>query len=58
VAVADDYSAMKSDRFYRKALSYEEAVTEIKRHRGTQFNPEIADVFLQILEEEKNENPA
>ena len=49
VSVADAYDAMTSDRAYRKALSREEAVAELKKHRGTQFNPEVVDAFLEIL---------
>jgi len=52
LAVADAYDAMTSDRIYRKALSREEAIAEIKRNSGTQFDPEIADLFVtQVLAE-------
>jgi len=46
VAVLDTYDAMTNDRPYRKALSTEEAIGEIKRCSGTQFDPEVVDVFL------------
>lgn len=52
VSVADAYHAMISNRPYRKALPQEDAIAELKRHRGTQFHPQIVDVFLKILEEE------
>jgi HD-GYP domain-containing protein (c-di-GMP phosphodiesterase class II) len=48
LAVADAYDAMTSDRPYRVALSIREAVNEIRRCTGTQFDPVIANVFLKI----------
>jgi diguanylate cyclase (GGDEF)-like protein/PAS domain S-box-containing protein len=47
LAVADAYDAMTSDRTYRKAMSREEAIAEIKRNAGTQFEPEIVEFFLE-----------
>lgn len=49
LAVADAYDAMTQPRPYRKAMGHEEAVAEIVRCRGTQFDPNIVDVFLQII---------
>ncbi|MBW2646923.1 MAG: HD domain-containing protein [Deltaproteobacteria bacterium] len=45
LAVADTFDAMTSDRPYRKALKIEDALKEISRNRGTQFDPEIARAF-------------
>jgi putative nucleotidyltransferase with HDIG domain len=50
-AVADTFDAMTSDRPYRKAMSWEEARDEIARNSGTQFDPEVAEVFTELLEE-------
>lgn len=50
LAVADSYDAMVNDRYYRKALSKETAINEIKKCSGTQFDPEIVKVFLEILD--------
>lgn len=50
VALADAFDAMTSDRVYRKAMSIEEAVEEIKRNRGTQFDPMVVDAFLRAYE--------
>ena len=44
--IADAWDAMRSDRPYRKALSKEEAITEMLRNKGTQFDPDIVDVFV------------
>lgn len=49
IAVADTYDALTSDRPYRKALSPEEAVWELKRAAGSQLDPEVVRVFLEIL---------
>ncbi len=51
LAVADSFDAMTSDRPYRKALSLENALRELTDNSGTQFDPEIVDVFITILEE-------
>jgi putative nucleotidyltransferase with HDIG domain len=51
-AVVDTLDAMTSDRPYRKAMTYQQAREEIARCRGTQFDPRVVDVFLQIPEEE------
>ncbi|MBN1233417.1 MAG: HD domain-containing protein [Candidatus Coatesbacteria bacterium] len=50
VAVADAYDAMVSDRPYRKAMTSKEAIIELKKHSGTQFDPDVVKVFVQILE--------
>ena len=51
IAVADAYEAMTADRAYRKHFSKEYAIQELIRGRGTQFDPEIVDAFLELLEE-------
>lgn len=51
LAIADAYDAMTQDRVYRKALSRETAIAEIRSNAGSQFDPEIAAVFLQMLEQ-------
>lgn len=47
IAIADAFDAMTVDRPYRKALSVEEAVKEIERYSGAQFDPEIAKLFIE-----------
>ena len=51
LAVADAFDAMTSDRPYRRALTREEALAEVERCAGTQFDPEIARVFLELFAE-------
>jgi putative nucleotidyltransferase with HDIG domain len=45
IAVADAFDAMTSDRVYRAALPVDVALTELAKGRGTQFDPQIVDVF-------------
>jgi HD-GYP domain-containing protein (c-di-GMP phosphodiesterase class II) len=51
--VADAYDAMTSSRSYHKAMGKEEAMLELKKHSGTQFNPLAAKAFLELCEEGK-----
>jgi HD-GYP domain-containing protein (c-di-GMP phosphodiesterase class II) len=48
ICLADCFDAMTSSRTYRKAMPLEAALTEIRRCSGTQFDPELAEVFLGI----------
>jgi len=48
LAVADAFDAMTSDRPYRAAMSVDQALGEIKRCTGTQFDPEVTAAFLKI----------
>jgi putative nucleotidyltransferase with HDIG domain len=49
LAVADAYDAMTSDRPYRKAMSLDEAVQELRLHAGRQFDPDVVAVFVSML---------
>ena len=51
LAVADAYDAMTSDRSYRKALTHDEAMKEIFRNSNTQFDPDIVEIFMDLMEE-------
>ncbi len=48
VAIADAYDAMVSDRPYRKAISHEAAIAELKRYAGVQFDPALVQIFTTI----------
>lgn len=48
--IIDSYDAMTNDRPYSKARSRQEAIAEIKRCSGTQFDPSLVEIFLSVLE--------
>ena len=54
IAVADSYDAMASDRSYRSMLPQDKVRTEILNGKGTQFDPKIADIMLQIIDEDNS----
>ncbi len=49
LAVPDCFSAMTTDRPYRKALTWVEAMDEIEKGKGTQFDAVMADAFLEVM---------
>jgi diguanylate cyclase (GGDEF)-like protein len=53
LAIADAYDAMISDRPYRKAMAQPEAIEELIRCSGTQFDPRLVPKFLQMLQNQK-----
>ncbi len=54
-AVADTFDAMTSKRIYRDSLSLDIVEEEIRKNKGIQFDPQIADVFLDILKNHSDE---
>ncbi|WP_317982875.1 sensor domain-containing diguanylate cyclase/phosphohydrolase [Romboutsia faecis] len=50
IAVADSYDAMVHERVYKKAMRKEDAIKELRRCSGTQFDPEIVDIFIKSIE--------
>ena len=51
ISVADTYDAMTTDRPYRKGLSNQTAIDEIKRYAGSQFDKDVAMAFVKAFEE-------
>ena len=47
MAIVDSFDAMTNDRAYRVAMTKEEAIEEIRRNAGTQFDPEVTRVFIE-----------
>jgi len=52
IAVADAFDSMTSTRSYRKARRVDEAVAELRKNAGTQFDPKIVDAFVSALDRE------
>ncbi|MCL5958055.1 MAG: GAF domain-containing protein [Chloroflexi bacterium] len=53
VGVVDAWEAMTSDRPYRRGMSQQEAAEELRMNSGAQFDPELVELFLSILEKGK-----
>jgi diguanylate cyclase (GGDEF)-like protein/PAS domain S-box-containing protein len=51
LAIADAYETMTSHRPYRSPLSHEEAIKELRRWAGTQFDPKLVERFIRIAQE-------
>jgi diguanylate cyclase (GGDEF)-like protein len=54
LTVADSFDAMTSNRPYSKRKTYEEAIEELKKCSGTQFDPNITNAFIEVIKESKN----
>lgn len=57
LAIADAYDAMTFDRPYRKAVNHEEAIAEIRRFSGIQFDPNLVEKFIAIFEKKASACP-
>ncbi|WP_459076745.1 HD-GYP domain-containing protein [Herbivorax alkaliphila] len=53
MCVADAFDAMTSDRPYRKGMRVEDAMRELERCKGSQFDPSIVNMFLNLMDSEK-----
>ena len=56
--LADSFSAMTTDRPYRRALTLEQALTEVREGAGRQFDPDLATEFARLVESEASQRDA
>ncbi|MBM3131675.1 MAG: diguanylate cyclase, partial [Chloroflexi bacterium] len=54
IAIADAYDTMTTKRLYRRAISRESALQELRKHAGTQFDPVLVDAFCRAMEREES----
>lgn len=53
IGIADAFDAMTANRVYRKKLDFSYVLEELKRCRGTQFDPKMVDILLELIQEGK-----
>ena len=56
ITVVDSFDVITHDRSYKKAMSKEEGIKELRENSGTQFDPVIVDVFVEFLNESSLDN--
>ncbi len=49
LALADSWDAMREERVYKKGFNYQESINEIIRHAGVQFDPQLAEKWVQFI---------
>jgi HD-GYP domain-containing protein (c-di-GMP phosphodiesterase class II) len=49
LAVVDSYIAMTDERLYRKARNHEQAIAELRKWSGSQFDPRVVEVLLKVI---------
>ena len=55
LAIADSYETLISNRIYRTPLAIEDALVEIEKNAGTQFDPQLAKLFIEIMKSDTSE---
>ena len=50
IAIADAFDAMTANRVYRKKLKFSEVLSELHKGSGTQFDPELLELFLKLID--------
>ena len=53
IGVADAFDAMTANRVYRKQMDFDYVLNEMKKGRGTQFDPQVVDIMLRLIDEGK-----
>lgn len=53
ISIADSFDAMTTSRTYRSGISVDEALNDIRRNSGKQFNPGVVDAFIRVVQKEE-----
>ena len=53
IAIADAFDAMTANRVYRQRQDFDYVLSELHKNRGTQFDPELLDIFLKLIDDKK-----
>ncbi|MBO7356155.1 MAG: HD-GYP domain-containing protein, partial [Lachnospiraceae bacterium] len=53
IAIADAFDAMTANRIYRKRMPFSQVMSELRNNRGKQFDPQLLDVFINLIDEGK-----
>jgi HD-GYP domain-containing protein (c-di-GMP phosphodiesterase class II) len=53
ISIADAYDAMTSDRPYRQGMPKTRAINELKKNAGSQFDPNLVNIFLEAIEDKE-----
>ena len=53
IAIADAFDAMTANRVYRKKQNFDFVISELKNGRGTQFDPDLIDIFIKLIDDKK-----
>jgi putative nucleotidyltransferase with HDIG domain len=53
IGVVDSYSAMRDERSYKKPISHEEAIEELKRNAGILFDPHLVNIFIHLMAKDR-----
>ena len=53
IAIADAFDAMTANRVYRKRQDFDYVMGELHKGRGTQFDPQLLDIFLKLIDDKK-----
>ena len=53
IAIADAFDAMTANRVYRQKQDFDYVLNELHKNRGTQFDPELLDIFLKLIDDKK-----
>ncbi|MEM0926216.1 MAG: HD domain-containing phosphohydrolase, partial [Planctomycetota bacterium] len=57
LAICDSYDSMTNDHVYRKSMSHDAAIEELRKHAGSQFDPELVEYFARVIDSQPELSP-